>query len=172
MQIPAASDALSSCKIHSPLPTTDNIPHIFSQIAQSLPKIMCPVHFTQCENCCEKQREKQKIQNSACRKKTGTGSPEALHLPLPWLRCKRTDKMPWSLTEYSPGIHQSPKSPAPTVSFPALRAGILKLIHWESCDFCNHSGRQCLKENTILILFRYSLHSHSPLSYCTSGNAG
>ena len=98
--------------------------------------------------------------------------PEALHLPLPWLRCKRTDKMPWSLTEYSPGIHQSPKSPAPTVSFPALRAGILKLIHWESCGFCNHSGRQCLKENTILILFRYSLHSHSPLSYCTSGNAG
>ena len=136
------------------------------------PKDYVPVTFYTVRKLLRKAERKTENTELCLPEKNRHRRPEALHLPLPWLRCKRTDKMPWSLTEYSPGIHQSPKSPAPTVSFPALRAGILKLIHWGSCGFCNHSGRQCLKENTILILFRYSLHSHSPLSYCTSGNAG
>lgn len=41
------------CKIRLPTSTADNIPHIFTQITQSVPQITCQVHFAKCKNCCE-----------------------------------------------------------------------------------------------------------------------
>ena len=41
------------CKIRLPASTADNIPHIFTQITQSVPQITCQVHFAKCKNCCE-----------------------------------------------------------------------------------------------------------------------